>query len=181
MINVDVDIEKALPNLFRDTRNDTRVFVEYWDVKGKMLATAIDNFINFDGDYTIYSSQHLDDIAHIFGFHPDIFWDNQWTKEQKAALFEGVYQSPYIWFNKGTEDVLRYIFNVFDINMVITGNGGFTVNVSTVNIDFVGDGNAYLFAHPLPTTPAKDYLIEQILNEFFPKGIERLTATFQQI
>jgi hypothetical protein len=162
-------ILEALPATLRTIAS--KAVTEYFDNRRENLESIIDLFLNFNGDYTLFSHRQLDEIAYLFGFSTDVFWFSSWDITVKAALLKGVYADPYIWQNNGTRKVLNYVLQTFNIDGRLVLDSGFIVNQDVVGVDLIDSGETYkLLVKDL--TESKRVLCQRILKVFFPLGFE---------
>lgn len=139
-------IYNALPQVYSkfhhsdgETIYDSAYLVEYWEQIYKQWLEGLTVFVNYSGDLSVFTDEQLDSFAPFFGFSED-YYDPNWTKDQKIALFSGVYKDPYIWRFRGSRAVFNYLAGAFGIEAYLTTDDGFIAGISKAG-DICGDGS----------------------------------------
>lgn len=122
------------------------------------------------------TSRGLDFIASKNGLDA-IFWDRNWTVNEKRMLLQNYRK---ILTEMGNKDFINWLFGVFQLNSKLTTSTGWKLDVSQFPITFGGS----IFDYTIKVDPSyaigtqQRALIEKIIDTFVPDFIT-VTITTQ--
>lgn len=124
--------------------------------------------LNFEADFLDPATARedaLDWLAQLCGFTGE-YWDPTWPVAAKRELISKSHL--FIWPNKGTESLLRYLLAVFGINATIYRVGQFLVDINKVGDQIGGELLRYWILMPLTyLSNSKEWQLAERLNRLY--------------
>lgn len=107
----------------------------------------------------------IDFVAYLSGFSGE-YWDKSWNLATKRAIAS---RANWIWANKGTREVLEYLFNALNLSAAIWINSGFYVDESLLDIDTLSEPQ-YQYFVTVPLSYDRDgaqFRLAEKINRLF--------------
>ena len=182
-------IYNVLPQAFSEFHHsagdeiyDSAYLVEYWEQIYLKWGEDLQVFLNYNGDLNVFNDDQLNFLAPFFGFTGEYFSED-WGKQIKIDLFNGVYKDPYIWRFRGSEKVFNYVGQALGIQAYISSDGGFITGINTAN-DICGRGSLpgeIIVKYPqtyFDDSVERGYL-DYLVTHFIPVHIHAELRTFE--
>lgn len=182
------NIYNSLPQIFSDFHHsdgeevyDSAYLVEYWENVYNQWDDSLSVLLDFDGDWSVFTSDQLNSFAPYFGFAGEYF-DESWSDETKIKLFQGVFNDPFLWRFRGSTAVFEFMASSLGVEAYLTTDEGFIAGVSKAG-DVCGNGSeigqiVVKYPNAYGESSIQKGIIDYLVQYFIPVHIETTLLPF---